>query len=159
MRLVISIRFKTLPHQLAPITNRKQFILFTPNPALCSSSEIWFNNIYLHSPQRFQINYRIHCCEFVGVCIGKNLNGVIYIRQDYLGIGEYTVPDQPSYNCIVDKTEGKAYTTDIKNAEVFKHFGENGIRVVSMTGKDKVLWHDWLRTMLETLPPYPGESY
>ena len=65
----------------------------------------------------------------------------------------------PPYNCIVDKTDGKAYTTDEKNAEVFKHFGEDGIRVVSMTGKEKVLWHEWSRTMLETLPPYPGESY
>ena len=65
----------------------------------------------------------------------------------------------PPYNCIVDKTDGKAYTTDEKNAEVFKHFGEDGIRVVSMTGKDKVLWHEWSRMMLETLPPYPGESY
>ena len=65
----------------------------------------------------------------------------------------------PPYNCIVDKTDGKAYTTDEKNAEVFKHFGEDGVRVVSMTGKDKVLWHEWSRTMLETLPPYPGEGY
>ena len=65
----------------------------------------------------------------------------------------------PPYNCIVDKTDGKAYTTDEKNAEVFKHFGEDGIRVVSMKGKDKALWHEWSRTMLETLPPYPGESY
>ena len=65
----------------------------------------------------------------------------------------------PPYNCIVDKTDGKAYTTDEKNAEVFKHFGKNGVRVVSMTGKDKVLWHEWSRTMLETLPPYPGEGY
>ena len=65
----------------------------------------------------------------------------------------------PPYNCIVDKTDGKAYTTDEKNAEVFKHFGEDGVRVVSMTGKDKVLWHEWSRIMLETLPPYPGESY
>ena len=65
----------------------------------------------------------------------------------------------PPYNCIFDKTDGKAYTTDEKNAEVFKHFGEDGIRVVSMTGKDKVLWHEWSRTMLETLPPYPGEGY
>ena len=65
----------------------------------------------------------------------------------------------PPYNCIVDKTDGAVYTTDEKNAEVFAHFGEDGIRVVSMTGKDKVLWHEWSRTMLETLPPYPGESY
>ena len=72
---------------------------------------------------------------------------------------EYTVPNQPPYNCIVDKTDGAVYTTDEKNAEVFKHFGEDGIRVVSMTGKDKVLWHEWSRTMLETLPTYPGESY
>ena len=79
--------------------------------------------------------------------------------QDYSGTGEYTVPNQPPYNCIVDKTDGKAYTTDMKNAEVFKHFGEDGVRVVSMTGRDKVLWHDWSRMMLETLPPYPGESY
>ena len=79
--------------------------------------------------------------------------------QDYSGTGEYTVPNQPPYNCIVDKTDGKAYTTDMKNAEVFKHFGEDGIRVVSMTGRDKVLWHEWSRTMLETLPPYTGESY
>ena len=33
------------------------------------------------------------------------------------------------------------------------------VRVVSMTGKDRVLWHEWSRTMLETLSPYPGESY
>ena len=79
--------------------------------------------------------------------------------QDYSGTGEYTVPGQPPYNCIVDKTDGKAYTTDLKNAEVFAHFGEDGVRVVSMTGKDKVLWHEWSRMMLETLPPYPGESY
>ena len=65
----------------------------------------------------------------------------------------------PPYNCIVDKKDGAVYTTDEKNAQVFKHFGEDGIRVVSMTGKDKVLWHEWSRTMLETLPPYPGEGY
>ena len=65
----------------------------------------------------------------------------------------------PPYNCIVDKTDGKAYTTNLKNTDIFAHFGENGIRIVSMTGKDKVLWHEWSRTMLETLPPYPGESY
>jgi len=79
--------------------------------------------------------------------------------QDYSETGEYTVPNQPFYNCIVDKTDGKAYTTDLKNTDVFAHFGEDGIRVVSMTGRDKVLWHEWSRTMLETLPPYPGESY
>jgi len=79
--------------------------------------------------------------------------------QDYSETGEYTVPDQPPYNCIVDKTDGKAYTTDLKNTDVFAHFGEDGVRVVSMTGKDKVLWHEWSRTMLETLPPYPGEGY
>ena len=79
--------------------------------------------------------------------------------QDYSETGEYTVPDQPFYNCIVDKTDGKAYTTDLKNTDVFAHFGEDGVRVVSMTSKDKVLWHDWSRMMLETLPPYPGESY
>ena len=65
----------------------------------------------------------------------------------------------PPYNCIVDKIDGMVYTTDEKNAEVFAHFGEDGIRVVSMTGKDKVLWHEWSRTMLEMLPSYPGESY
>ena len=65
----------------------------------------------------------------------------------------------PPYNCIVDKTDGKAYTTDLKNTDIFAHFGKNGVRVVSMTGKDKVLWHEWSRTMLETLPPYPGEGY
>ena len=79
--------------------------------------------------------------------------------QDYSGTGEYTVPNQPPYNCIVNKTDGKAYTTDLKNTDVFAHFGEDGVRVVSMTGKEKVLWHEWSRTMLETLPPYPGESY
>ena len=79
--------------------------------------------------------------------------------QDYSETGEYTVPGQPPYNCIVDKTDGGVYTTDMKNAEVFKHFGEDGIRVVSMRGRDKVLQHEWSRTMLETLPPYPGESY
>ena len=71
----------------------------------------------------------------------------------------HSVPGQPPYNCIVDKTDGGVYTTDMKNAEVFKHFGENGVRVVSMVGKDKILQHEWSRTMLETLPPYPGESY
>ena len=84
---------------------------------------------------------------------------VAILFQDYSGTGEYTVPGQPPYNCIVDKTDGKAYTTDLKNAEVFKHFGEGGVRVLSMTGRDKVLWHEWSRMMLETLPPYPGESY
>ena len=79
--------------------------------------------------------------------------------QDYSETGEYTVPDQPFYNCIVDKTDGKAYTTDLKNTDIFAHVGKNGVRVVSMTGKDKALWHEWSRTMLETLPPYPGESY
>ena len=79
--------------------------------------------------------------------------------QDYSETGEYTVSNQPPYNCIVDKTDGKAYTTDLKNAEVFAHFGEDGVRVVSMTGKDRALWHEWSRMMLETLPPYPGESY
>ena len=79
--------------------------------------------------------------------------------QDYSETGEYTVPDQPPYNCIVNKTDGKAYTTDLKNTDIFAHFGEDGVRVVSMTGKEKVLWHEWSRTMLETLPPYPGEGY
>ena len=79
--------------------------------------------------------------------------------QDYSETGEYTVPNQPFYNCIVDKTDGKAYTTDLKNTDIFAHFGKNGVRVVSMTGKDRALWHEWSRTMLETLPPYPGESY
>ena len=79
--------------------------------------------------------------------------------QDYSETGEYTVPNHPFYNCIVDKTDGKAYTTDLKNTDIFAHFGEDGMRVVSMTGRDKVLWHEWSRTMLETLPPYPGESY
>ena len=79
--------------------------------------------------------------------------------QDYSETGEYTVSNQPFYNCIVDKTDGKAYTTDLKNTDIFAHFGEDGMRVVSMTGRDKVLWHEWSRTMLETLPPYPGESY
>ena len=83
---------------------------------------------------------------------------VAILSQDY-SAWEHLVPNQPFYNCIVDKTDGKAYTTDLKNAEVFKHFGEDGVRVVSMTGKDKVLWHDWSRMMLETLPLYPGESY
>ena len=71
----------------------------------------------------------------------------------------HSVPGQPPYNCIVNKTDGGVYTIDMKNAEVFKHFGKDGIRVVSMVGKDKVLQHEWSRTMLETLPPYPGESY
>ena len=83
---------------------------------------------------------------------------VAILSQDY-SAWEHLVPNQPFYNCIVDKIDGAVYTTDMKNAEVFKHFGEDGIRVVSMTGRDKVLWHEWSRTMLETLPPYPGESY
>ena len=83
---------------------------------------------------------------------------VAILSQDY-SAWEHLVPNQPFYNCIVDKTDGKAYTTDLKNTDIFAHFGKNGVRVVSMTGKDKVLWHEWSRTMLETLPPYPGESY
>ena len=83
---------------------------------------------------------------------------VAILSQDY-SAWEHLVPNQPFYNCIVDKTDGAVYTTDMKNAEVFKHFGEDGMRVVSMTGGDKVLWHEWSRMMLEMLPPYPGESY
>jgi len=83
---------------------------------------------------------------------------VAILSQDY-SAWEHLVPNQPFYNCIVDKIDGGVYTTDMRNVEVFKHFGEDGIRVVSMTGKDKVLQHEWSRTMLETLPPYPGESY
>ena len=83
---------------------------------------------------------------------------VAILSQDY-SAWEHLVPNQPFYNCIVDKTDGKAYTTDLKNTDIFAHFGKNGVRVVSMTGKDKVLWHEWSRTMLETLPTYPGESY
>jgi len=83
---------------------------------------------------------------------------VAILSQDY-SAWEHLVPNQPFYNCIVDKTDGKAYTTDLKNTDVFAHFGEDGVRVVSMTGRDKVLWHEWSRTMLETLPLYPGESY
>ena len=83
---------------------------------------------------------------------------VAILSQDY-SAWEHLVPNQPFYNCIVDKTDGKAYTTDLKNTDIFAHFGKNGVRVVSMTGKDKALWHEWSRTMLETLPPYPGESY
>ena len=83
---------------------------------------------------------------------------VAILSQDY-SAWEHLVPNQPFYNCIVDKTDGKAYTTDLKNTDVFAHFGEDGVRVVSMTGKDRALWHEWSRMMLETLPPYPGESY
>ena len=83
---------------------------------------------------------------------------VAILSQDY-SAWEHLVPNQPFYNCIVDKTDGKAYTTDLNNTDIFAHFGKNGVRVVSMTGKDKALWHEWSRTMLETLPPYPGESY
>ena len=83
---------------------------------------------------------------------------VAILSQDY-SAWEHLVPNQPFYNCIVDKTDGKAYTTDMKNVEVFAHFGEDGVRVVSMTGRDKVLWHEWSRMILEALPPYPGESY
>ena len=83
---------------------------------------------------------------------------VAILSQDY-SAWEHLVPNQPFYNCIVDKTDGKAYTTDLKNTDVFAHFGEDGVRVVSMTGRDKVLWHEWSRMILEALPPYPGESY
>ena len=83
---------------------------------------------------------------------------VAILSQDY-SAWEHLVPNQPFYNCIVDKTDGKAYTTDLKNTDIFAYFGKNGVRVVSMTGKDKVLWHEWSRMMLETLPPYPGEGY
>ena len=83
---------------------------------------------------------------------------VAILSQDY-SAWEHLVPNQPFYNCIVDKTDGKAYTTDLKNTDIFAYFGKNGVRVVSMTGKEKVLWHEWSRMMLETLPPYPGEGY
>jgi len=32
-------------------------------------------------------------------------------------------------------------------------------RKCGLASQDKVLWHEWSRTMLETLPPYPGEGY
>ena len=59
-----------------------------------------------------------------GVWITNTVPGGSNTLQDYSETGEYTVPNQPFYNCIVDKTDGKAYTTDLKNTDIFAHFGK-----------------------------------
>ena len=44
--------------------------------------------------------------------------------QDYSETGEYTVPDQPPYNCIVDKTDGMVYTTTRKTRKCLSILGK-----------------------------------
>ena len=67
---------------------------------------------------------------------------------------------EPELNSLVDKSDGEVYGAFIANYEVFNQFGRDGMRVVEGApgrGK-KAFLHEWSRTMLETLPPYPEED-
>ena len=67
---------------------------------------------------------------------------------------------EPELNCLVDKSDGKTYSSGIRNWGLFNQFGRDGMRVVEGApgrGK-KAFLHEWSRTMLETLPPYPEED-
>lgn len=67
---------------------------------------------------------------------------------------------EPELNSLVNKSDGKVYGAFIANHEVFDQFGRDGMRLVESTpgrGK-KAFLHEWSRTMLETLPPYPEED-
>lgn len=68
---------------------------------------------------------------------------------------------EPELNSLVDKSDGEVYGAFIANYEVFNQFGRDGMRVVeSASGRgQKAFLHEWSRTMLETLPPYPEEDY
>ena len=67
---------------------------------------------------------------------------------------------EPELNSLVDKSDGKVYGAFIANYEVFDQFGRDGMRVAeSAPGRgEKAFLHEWSRTMLETLPPYPEED-
>ena len=67
---------------------------------------------------------------------------------------------EPELNSLVDKSDGKVYGAFIANHEVFDQFGRDGMRLVESTpGRGrKAFLHEWSRTMLETLPPYPEED-
>ena len=67
---------------------------------------------------------------------------------------------EPELNCLVDKSDGKTYSSGIRNWGLFDQFGRDGMRVVeSAPGRgQKAFLHEWSRTMLETLPPYPEED-
>ena len=64
-------------------------------------------------------------------------------------------------NCFVDKSDGKTYSSGIRSWGLFNQFGRDGVRLVeSAPGRgQKAFLYEWSRTMLETLPTYPGESY
>ena len=67
---------------------------------------------------------------------------------------------EPELNSLVNKSDGKVYGAFIANHEVFDQFGRDGVRLVeSAPGRgEKAFLHEWSRTMLETLPPYPEED-
>ena len=67
---------------------------------------------------------------------------------------------EPELNSLVDKSDGEVYGAFIANYEVFDQFGRDGVRLVeSAPGRgEKAFLHEWSRTMLETLPPYPEED-
>ena len=67
---------------------------------------------------------------------------------------------EPELNSLVDKSDGEVYGAFIANYEVFDQFGRDGVRLVeSAPGRgQKAFLHEWSRTMLETLPPYPEED-
>ena len=72
-----------------------------------------------------------------------------------------TAQAEPELNSLVNKSDGEVYGAFIANYEVFNQFGCDGVRLVeSAPGRGKKAFlHEWSRTMLETLPTYPGESY
>ncbi|MFC2262102.1 hypothetical protein [Corynebacterium matruchotii] len=67
---------------------------------------------------------------------------------------------EPELNSLVNKSDGEVYGAFIANYEVFNQFGCDGVRLVeSAPGRGKKAFlHEWSRTMLETLPPYPEED-
>ena len=67
---------------------------------------------------------------------------------------------EPELNCLVDKSDGKTYSSGIRSWGLFNQFGRDGVRVVeSAPGRgQKAFLHESSRTMLETLPPYPEED-
>ena len=67
---------------------------------------------------------------------------------------------EPGLNCLVDKSDGKTYSSGIRSWGLFNQFGRDGMRVVeSAPGRgQKAFLHESSRTMLETLLPYPEED-
>ena len=67
---------------------------------------------------------------------------------------------EPELNSLEDKSDGEVYGAFVANYEVFDQFGRDGVRLVeSAPGRgQKAFLHEWSRTMLETLPPYPEED-